>query len=1014
VTWVCAPPGAGKTTLVASYLASRRLRAVWYQLDEGDGDVATFFYYLGLAAPRRRQALPFLTPEYRAGLPLFARRFFREFYNRLKPPFTVVFDNYQDVSADSDLHDVIAEAVGEIPDGGRVVVMSRSGPPPAFARHRVHRNVEILDWSQLRFTPTEATALARRLAPGHWPRETIRALHDTADGWCAGLVLLLEQLRSDGRASPGPGGPSSELLFGYFAGEIFKKADPIVQEVLLHTAFLPQVTPAMAVALTGEPSAGKILAALHEQNYFTNKQAIGNEPAYEYHPLFRDFLLSQALRVYSPAECARIRRTAAGYFDVAGQIEAAARLLRDAEDWDRLAELIHRHAQSLVAQGRSQTLVDWLEGIPAAIVAERPWLLFWRGWMTRQPADRQRNLEQAFVAFRRQGDTSGMFLAWSGVILGFMSEGVLIPMDRWIALLDEIMKDAPAFPSKAVETRVATAMLIATTMRQPSHPQAAQWAERAIELARTHSDPFTWATAAVIWFHHQLQTGDLTTVAAVVDEMRGAMRVRDVAPLEAVNASMVVAWYEAAMALPSYRHTVAQMLELAKATGASYTARHIALLGGLTGALSDGDLETSASWLRELERDIPRLGPWFRFWHHWLIVWEALIRRDVERAATYQPEMLRLARLEGCVLDEALAHLMSAHVLHARSAERGAREHLNRGFGVGRAMGSVYVEFVASLTEAHLCLDSGQEADGLQALTRAMALGRERGYVSSRMWIPAVMAELCARALESNIEVDYVRGLVEKRGLMPESPPVEVEAWPWPIKIFTLGRFEILRDGVPVQFSRKVQRRPLALLKTLLASGRRPVREDLVQDSLWPESDGDAARLALNSAVHRLRALLGHDGAILRQGGALSLDPRICWVDAWAVERVLARDREENVRKALDLYRGPFLGDDASEVPHASTLAESLRRQLLRHIVHMGRQYEQTDGQKAADWYEEGLRVDPCAEDVSRSLMRVYHRLGRRASVRGVYERCRTAMAERLGGTPSSETDRLFRVLASD
>jgi DNA-binding SARP family transcriptional activator len=80
----------------------------------------------------------------------------------------------------------------------------------------------------------------------------------------------------------------------------------------------------------------------------------------------------------------------------------------------------------------------------------------------------------------------------------------------------------------------------------------------------------------------------------------------------------------------------------------------------------------------------------------------------------------------------------------------------------------------------------------------------------------------------------------------------------------------------------------------------------------------------------------------------------------------------------------------------------------------MGRQYEQTDGQKAADWYEEGLRVNPCAEDVSRSLMRVYHRLGRRASVRGVYERCRTAMAERLGGTPSSETDRLFRVLASD
>ena len=231
---------------------------------------------------------------------MFARRFFRELYSRLKPPFTVVFDNYQDVPPDSALHDVMAETVAEIPNGGRVIFISRSDPPPAFARHRVHQHLEILDGSQLRFTPTEAAGLARKLAPGRWSRETIRSLYDTADGWCAGLVLLLEQLRSEGRASPAPREPSSEVLFDYFAGEIFKKADPTVQAVLLHTAFLPRVTAAMAVALTGQPAAGEILTALHEQNYFTNKQAIGGEPAYEYHPLFRDFLLSQALRVYSP------------------------------------------------------------------------------------------------------------------------------------------------------------------------------------------------------------------------------------------------------------------------------------------------------------------------------------------------------------------------------------------------------------------------------------------------------------------------------------------------------------------------------------------------------------------------------------------------------------------------------------------------------------------------------------------------------------------------------------------
>src|SRR5215831_15571234 len=74
VTWVWGPPGAGKTTLVVSYLQARKVRTLWYQLDEGDADVATFFYYLGVAAPRRRRPLPLLTSQYRPGLGLFARR----------------------------------------------------------------------------------------------------------------------------------------------------------------------------------------------------------------------------------------------------------------------------------------------------------------------------------------------------------------------------------------------------------------------------------------------------------------------------------------------------------------------------------------------------------------------------------------------------------------------------------------------------------------------------------------------------------------------------------------------------------------------------------------------------------------------------------------------------------------------------------------------------------------------------------------------------------------------------
>ena len=65
IIWISGPPGCGKTTLVSSYIEARKIPCLWYQVDQGDEDIATFFYYMGLAAkkatPRKRKSLPLLT-----------------------------------------------------------------------------------------------------------------------------------------------------------------------------------------------------------------------------------------------------------------------------------------------------------------------------------------------------------------------------------------------------------------------------------------------------------------------------------------------------------------------------------------------------------------------------------------------------------------------------------------------------------------------------------------------------------------------------------------------------------------------------------------------------------------------------------------------------------------------------------------------------------------------------------------------------------------------------------------
>jgi ATP/maltotriose-dependent transcriptional regulator MalT len=76
---IVGPPGAGKTTLVASWLDARHLDGIWYQVDAGDAELATFFYHLRLAATpfsrKGQRALPLLTPEYLSDIEGFTRRF---------------------------------------------------------------------------------------------------------------------------------------------------------------------------------------------------------------------------------------------------------------------------------------------------------------------------------------------------------------------------------------------------------------------------------------------------------------------------------------------------------------------------------------------------------------------------------------------------------------------------------------------------------------------------------------------------------------------------------------------------------------------------------------------------------------------------------------------------------------------------------------------------------------------------------------------------------------------------
>src|ERR1700730_5491571 len=153
-------------------------------------------------------------------------------------------------------------------------------------------------------------------------------------------------------------------------------------------------------------------------------------------------------------------------------------------------------------------------------------------------------------------------------------------------------------------------------------------------------------------------------------------------------------------------------------------------------------------------------------------------------------------------------------------------------------------------------------------------------------------------------------------------------------RVHVLGRFRLLTGDTPITIPPRL-RKPRELLQALIAFGGTEVGAGVLVDALWPDSEVDAAYHALESALYRLRQLLGARDAVRMEGGKVSLNRDQLWVDMWEFEGELQRPHDPEA-KGLDrigrlrrLYQGHFLQHEA-EKPWILKARQELCDRLLR------------------------------------------------------------------------------------
>jgi DNA-binding SARP family transcriptional activator/tetratricopeptide (TPR) repeat protein len=230
-----------------------------------------------------------------------------------------------------------------------------------------------------------------------------------------------------------------------------------------------------------------------------------------------------------------------------------------------------------------------------------------------------------------------------------------------------------------------------------------------------------------------------------------------------------------------------------------------------------------------------------------------------------------------------------------------------------------------------------------------------------------------------------------------------------------LGPVEVESAGSVLSPARRQERCLLAIL--LLEAGR-VVPVDRLCDLLWEENPPDHARRLLQSHAARIRGLLARlDGEVRlvsRTGGYLLEVSPDC-VDAHRFRR-LVRDaaevdvptrREELLRDALGLWRGPALQDAASDWLRERLCADV--NELRLHAIEESMDAGIAMGRHLVAELAQLTAAHPTRERLIELHMVALQRAGRTAEALEVFARAREQLAERLGVEPGARLARLHQ-----
>ncbi len=378
-----APPGFGKTTLLAQWREVDARPFACVSLDSGDNDPVTFWSYIvhaiGQVAPECGAAALTALSEPRADVVDAVVPAVLHELEGLSENLVLVLDDYQEITNRS-CHDSLNFFLERTPGNVTVALSTRSDPPIPMGRLRALEELLELRAVDLSFTEAESATFLNEILHLGLATESLSVLHGRTEGWPVGVHLAAMSLsQADDRAGfVAHFGGASRHIVDYLTEVVLNTLDEERHQFLLETSALDTMCGALCDAATGRQGSAEVLVELERANLFLIPLDDRRE-WYRYHELFADVLRNRLLQ--SDPELARaVHQRASEWLGPEGYRYEAVRHAVAANASESAITLVLEDWRPSLEQDDAAAILRELDELPRANVERDPRLAVVSAW----------------------------------------------------------------------------------------------------------------------------------------------------------------------------------------------------------------------------------------------------------------------------------------------------------------------------------------------------------------------------------------------------------------------------------------------------------------------------------------------------------------------------------------------------------------------------------------------------------------------------------------------------------